>query len=310
MAVGDGPAGLARARARRVRRDRPRHRSCPACPATGSLEQLRAGATRRRCCCSRPRTASSTRPTASTCGADGYLLKPFSFVVLVAQLRALLRRRGVRGAAGCVLGPLVVDPVRAGSCRGPRDRAVAAREFALLHALMRRPGERVSKDELLATCGATRAAAPQRRRGLRRLPAPQARRGRRGRPHDGPRARVQRRAPAMSSPSGRAGPPRLRGWWARRGLRTRITLAVALVAVVVLLALARLWVGLLLSAVVAAGDGELRDRADDGGRRRGRGRLPAAGGARRGPRGHPGRRARAAPARSGAGARARGRRAR
>jgi two-component system, OmpR family, sensor kinase len=53
----------------------------------------------------------------------------------------------------------------------------------------------------------------------------------------------------------------LRGWWARRGLRTRITLVVALVAVVVLLALARLWVGLLLSAVVSAGDGELRDRA-------------------------------------------------
>ena len=56
----------------------------------------------------------------------------------------------------------------------------------------------------------------------------------------------------------RGGP---RGWWARRGLRTRITLAVALVAVVVLLALARLWVGLLLSAVITSGDGELRDRA-------------------------------------------------
>ncbi len=58
---------------------------------------------------------------------------------------------------------------------------------------------------------------------------------------------------------------RLRGWWARRGLRTRITLAVAVVAVVVLLALARLWVGLLLSAVVASGDGELRDRATTAG---------------------------------------------
>jgi two-component system, OmpR family, sensor kinase len=53
----------------------------------------------------------------------------------------------------------------------------------------------------------------------------------------------------------------LRGWWARRGLRTRITLVVAVVAVVVLAALARLGAGLLLSAVVTAGDGELRERA-------------------------------------------------
>ena len=58
---------------------------------------------------------------------------------------------------------------------------------------------------------------------------------------------------------------RLRGWWARRGLRTRITLTVAVVAVLVLLALAQLWVGLLLSAVVVSGDGELRDRATTAG---------------------------------------------
>ncbi len=72
--------------------------------------------------------------------------------------------------------------------------------------------------------------------------------------------RVRSARAAEGSPrAGESG--RLRGWWARRGLRTRITLVVALVAVVVLLALARLWVGLLLSAVVTAGDGELRDRA-------------------------------------------------
>ena len=45
-------------------------------------------------------------------GADGYLVKPFSFVVLVAQLRALLRRRdGARAQRRIRLGPLVVDPV-------------------------------------------------------------------------------------------------------------------------------------------------------------------------------------------------------
>lgn len=63
-----------------------------------------------------------------------------------------------------------------------------------------------------------------------------------------------------SEPAGRTRTG-IRGWWSRRGLRTRITLVVALVAVVVLLALARLGAGLLLSAVVAAGDGELRERA-------------------------------------------------
>ena len=57
----------------------------------------------------------------------------------------------------------------------------------------------------------------------------------------------------------------LRGWWARRGLRTRITLVVAVVALVVLAALARLGAGLLLSAVITAGDGELRERASAAG---------------------------------------------
>ncbi|MFC5062826.1 HAMP domain-containing sensor histidine kinase [Actinomycetospora atypica] len=51
------------------------------------------------------------------------------------------------------------------------------------------------------------------------------------------------------------------GWWARRGLRTRIAVVVGLVSLVVLLALSRLGAGLLLDAVVEAGDGELRDRA-------------------------------------------------
>lgn len=60
-------------------------------------------------------------------------------------------------------------------------------------------------------------------------------------------------------------PEGLRGWWARRGLRTRITLVVALVAVVVLTALARLGAELLLDAVGASGDGDLRARAQAAG---------------------------------------------
>jgi DNA-binding response OmpR family regulator len=85
-------------------------------------------------------------------GADGYLVKPFAFVVLVAQLKALLRRRdAVLGRTGqrVRLGALVVDPVaRAVSWDGAAVE-LSPREFALLHALASRPDTAVSKDDLL-----------------------------------------------------------------------------------------------------------------------------------------------------------------
>src|SRR5690242_13006622 len=69
-------------------------------------------------------------------GADGYLVKPFSFVVLVAQLRAILRRRdGLRAEQRIRLGPLVVDPVARSVSWSGRSSEVSPREFALLHAL-------------------------------------------------------------------------------------------------------------------------------------------------------------------------------
>jgi DNA-binding response OmpR family regulator len=85
-------------------------------------------------------------------GADGYLVKPFAFVVLVAQLKAILRRRDA--ALGRIgqrvrLGSLVVDPVaRAVSWDGEAVE-LSPREFALLHALASRPDTAVGKDELL-----------------------------------------------------------------------------------------------------------------------------------------------------------------
>jgi DNA-binding response OmpR family regulator len=85
-------------------------------------------------------------------GADGYLVKPFKFVVLVAQLRALLRRRDAalgRSGQRIRLGSLVVDPVaRAVSWQG-ESVELSPREFALLHALASRPDTAVPKDELL-----------------------------------------------------------------------------------------------------------------------------------------------------------------
>jgi DNA-binding response OmpR family regulator len=83
-------------------------------------------------------------------GADGYLVKPFSFVVLVAQVRALLRRReGVRAGRRIQLGDLVVDPVARAVSWAGRSVELSPREFALLHALVSRPDTAVTKDELL-----------------------------------------------------------------------------------------------------------------------------------------------------------------
>lgn len=85
-------------------------------------------------------------------GADGYLVKPFAFVVLVAQLKAMLRRRDAalgRTGQRVQLGALVVDPVaRAVSWDGAAVE-LSPREFALLHALASRPDTAVSKDDLL-----------------------------------------------------------------------------------------------------------------------------------------------------------------
>ncbi|WP_232660489.1 response regulator transcription factor [Pseudonocardia sp. TRM90224] len=85
-------------------------------------------------------------------GADGYLVKPFAFVVLVAQLRALLRRRDAalgRTGQRVRLGSLVVDPVaRSVSWKG-ESIELSPREFALLHTLASRPDTAVSKDDLL-----------------------------------------------------------------------------------------------------------------------------------------------------------------
>src|SRR5689334_11761540 len=83
-------------------------------------------------------------------GADGYLVKPFSFVVLVAQLRAMLRRReGARVGRRIRLGALVVDPVARAVSWAGQAVELSPREFALLHALASRPDTAVGKDELL-----------------------------------------------------------------------------------------------------------------------------------------------------------------
>lgn len=83
------------------------------------------------------------------CGADDYLTKPFSYVVLLARLRALLRRGAPRRPTVLTAGDLTLDPAQRRVTRGGVEVALTAREYALLEYLMRRAGEVLSKTELL-----------------------------------------------------------------------------------------------------------------------------------------------------------------
>lgn len=82
-------------------------------------------------------------------GADDFLSKPFSFVVLVARLRALARRRSDANLQPLEFDDLVLEPVSRTVRRGDTPIALSPREFALLEALMRHTGEVVPKADLL-----------------------------------------------------------------------------------------------------------------------------------------------------------------
>ncbi|HEY1700949.1 MAG TPA: response regulator transcription factor [Trebonia sp.] len=83
-------------------------------------------------------------------GADDYMIKPFSYIVLAARLRALLRRGAAPRPTVLRAGDLSLDPATRAVRRGPDAIDLTAREFALLEYLMRRQGTVVSKSELLS----------------------------------------------------------------------------------------------------------------------------------------------------------------
>jgi two-component system OmpR family response regulator len=82
-------------------------------------------------------------------GADDYLVKPFSFAELTARLRALVRRGARERPTVLEVGELRLDPAQRQAWRGDYPLALSAKEYALLEAFMRRPGEVLSRFALI-----------------------------------------------------------------------------------------------------------------------------------------------------------------
>jgi len=82
-------------------------------------------------------------------GADDYLTKPFSFVVLLARLRALLRRGQAPRPVVLTAGDVVLDPAAREVRIGDEPVALTPREFALAEYLMRHPDRVITKSELI-----------------------------------------------------------------------------------------------------------------------------------------------------------------
>ncbi|KQR31697.1 response regulator transcription factor [Curtobacterium sp. Leaf154] len=82
-------------------------------------------------------------------GADDYVTKPFSHPVLVARLRALVRRGARERPTVLTLGDLVVDPAARTVARGGNPVELTSREFAVLEYLARHPGQVRSKRDVI-----------------------------------------------------------------------------------------------------------------------------------------------------------------
>jgi two-component system, OmpR family, response regulator len=95
------------------------------------------------------RDAVASRVEGLDSGGDDYLVKPFAFDELLARLRALTRRAPVQRPATLAVGDLRLDPSTHRVWRGAHELTLSAKEFALLEAFMRRPGQVLSRLQLL-----------------------------------------------------------------------------------------------------------------------------------------------------------------
>jgi two-component system, OmpR family, response regulator len=95
------------------------------------------------------RDAVADRVAGLDSGADDYLVKPFALAELHARLRSLARRGRPERPAVLTVGDLRLDPARREVQRGEAEIELSAKEFAVLETLMRRPGEVVSRLDLI-----------------------------------------------------------------------------------------------------------------------------------------------------------------
>jgi len=95
------------------------------------------------------RSGESDEAQALDAGADDFLSKPFSYVVLLARLRALLRRGGAERPAVLVAGDLTLDPATHRVTRGDVEVPLSPRQFSLLEYFLRHAGEVLPKSRIL-----------------------------------------------------------------------------------------------------------------------------------------------------------------
>ena len=94
------------------------------------------------------RDAVADRVKGLDAGADDYLVKPFDLDELAARIRALLRRQSGRIETELRCGDLTINPATHQVFLGAKEIALSAKEFAILHALIDRPGAVLSRVQL------------------------------------------------------------------------------------------------------------------------------------------------------------------